>query len=39
MIASGHKDGKVIIYKKDDLKEYKILCDLKKGEIHNVKVS
>ena len=39
MIVSGHKDGKVIIYKKDDKKDYKILCQVKKGEIHNIKVS
>ncbi len=39
MIVSGHKDGKVIIYKKDDEKVYEISCLVKKGEIHNIKVS
>jgi hypothetical protein len=39
MIVSGHKDGKVIIYKKDDEKGYEIPCLVKKGEIHNIKVS
>ena len=39
MIVSGHKDGKVIKYKKDDEKGYEILCLVKKGEIHNIKVS
>ena len=36
MIVSGHKDGKVIIYKKDDKKGYEIPCLVKKGEIHNI---
>ena len=39
MIVSGHKDGKVIIYKKEDKNGYEIPCLVKKGEIHNIKVS